>query len=212
MLPAIMITLKWAVERCFTLQYPKFMADGDLRQQVIDRINVLFMRLFDPDCRYAHFGAFGGSMKAIKLSRKLELIQAAMGQSNTKRSLHRMNRATPLLRSIVKEGGCMDPRTRALMSRNSSERHQQLQSQQGQQESQQEQMENWKRVELYHVAMKRLGPSLSEKGLSMGPSPSQTKGGARGLRGSQSSSALLQTEKVKLPPLDKPKSGNVRFA
>jgi len=208
MLPATMITLKWAVERCLTIQYPKFMVDEDLCQQVIDRINVLFMRLFDPDCRYAHFGALSGT-HSRHLVKNLELIQAAMGQSNTKRTLKMMNRATPLLRSLMKEGGCIDPRTRALMNRNDSEKHQPPQ------QNQQEQMENWKRVELYHVALKRLGPSLSEKGLAI-LTPAQPQGGTHALKGSQSTGALLhnhrQHDNVKLPPVGKPKSGKVKFA
>merc|ERR1712025_1393670 len=94
------------------------MADSGLAQQVMDRINVLFMRLFDPDCRFARFGAFDGTLKAIKLSRKLGLIQSQNGQSVVQRSLHKQHRATPLVHSVMKEGGCIDPKTRALFCRN----------------------------------------------------------------------------------------------
>jgi len=227
-LPALIIVLKWTVERCLTIQYPKLMVDEELHQQLLDRINVLFMRLFDPDCRYAYFGAFGGSSKASKLVRKLELIQAAMGEGNTKRTLHKLNRATPLLHKVVKEGGCIDPKTRALMSRNESEG--QLPTKKGTAESvdetapqQAQQMDNWKLQELYRVALKRLGPSLSDKGLAPSPAPpGQTpkNGGAHGLKGSQSSGALLQQPRqqgeasVKLPPVDKKSKGGgkVQFA
>merc|ERR1711904_83775 len=121
-IPVSMLTLKWTVERCFAIQYPKFTADNALAQSLIDRTNVLFMRLFDPDCRFARFGAFDGTLRAIKLTRKLGLIQSQNGQGVTRRSLHKQHRATPLVHSVMKEGGCIDPKTRALFDRTTKAR------------------------------------------------------------------------------------------
>ena len=48
-LPCLMLTVKRGIERCFEISYPTLMSDEVLRQQVLDRINTLLMRLFDPD-------------------------------------------------------------------------------------------------------------------------------------------------------------------
>jgi hypothetical protein len=177
-IPVTMLTLKWTAERCFAMQYPKFMADNGLAQQLIDRVNVFFMRLFDPDCGFARFGAFDGTLKAIKLSRKLGLIQSQNGQNVTRRSLHKQHRATPLVCSVMSEGGCIDPKTRALMCRTtkakkptvapSSPAHGKAPAppppapvsarppQKGQR------MDEWKRVALFHVALSRLSPGFED--------------------------------------------------
>jgi len=164
------------------------MNDGTLSQQLIDRINVLFMRHFDNDCRYSHFGAFESSAKALRLTRKLGLIQQSMGQSTTKRTLHKLNRSTPLLRSVMREGGCIDPKTRALINRNNSEAEPSSPKQPVRRTIPVEaRMDDWKRVALYHVALKRnpkLSPSFSEEALA------QTGATGGPLSGSKSSTKL----------------------
>jgi len=124
-LPCLMLTLKCGVERCFEAQYREIMAESQLRQQLIDRINGLFMRLFDPDCVYARFGSFAGSRKALSLSRKLDLMASAQGHSGVKRLHGRSHRATPLVQAMLgaafaEEGGpsaASDAHTRAMLQR-----------------------------------------------------------------------------------------------
>mmetsp|Transcript_96552 Transcript_96552/g.216212 ORF Transcript_96552/g.216212 Transcript_96552/m.216212 type:complete len:614 (-) Transcript_96552:60-1901(-) len=123
-LPCLMLTLKYSLERCFEVQYPDFMADERLHQKLVDRINTLLMRLFDPDNMYARFGKFDGTGKGISLQRKLDLMASAQGHCRVQRLHGRMNRATPLVRSLVTQGFEADPAyhagdaaTRAMLSR-----------------------------------------------------------------------------------------------
>merc|ERR1719428_2342512 len=85
------------------------MQDSGLQQKIAERINVLFMRLFDPDNTYARFGIFDGTGKAIMLSRKLGLMLSSQGSSAAR--LHkRQHRATNLVRTLLEPG---DGQTRA---------------------------------------------------------------------------------------------------
>lgn len=206
-IPVSMLTLKWTVERCCAIQYPKFMADNGLTQQLIDRINVLFMRLFDPDCRFARFGAFDGTLKAIKLSRKLGLIQSQNGQSVTQRSLHKQNRATPLVRSVMADGGCIDPKTRALFGRNTKVSKPTAQEAKGpappspvaaRPPQQEQKMDEWKRVKLFRVALSRLSPLSAEDLAHDERGASGTAQGSKSVSGS-----FPHEEKTKLPALGK---------
>lgn len=122
-LPCLMLTLKRGIERCFELSYPQMMANEVLRQQVVDRINTLLMRLFDPDGVYARFGKFDGSGKAILLSKRLDTMLASQGNTHVKRLCGRMHRSTPLVRAVlgssVAAGGgkgfVADSKTRVMM-------------------------------------------------------------------------------------------------
>jgi len=107
-IPSLMLTVKRGIERIFELQYPRIFAEETLCRQLIDRINTLLMRLFDPDCVYAHFGVFDGESQAIKLSRKLDLMLSARGQSSAKRSVGKRYRSTPLVRSLLGGNGAAE--------------------------------------------------------------------------------------------------------
>lgn len=100
-LPCLMLTVKRGVERCFEMSYPVLMSHEMLRQQVLDSINILLMRFFDPDGTYSRFGKFDGEGKAITLSKKLDALMASQGTSHAKRLHGRMNRATPLVRAVL---------------------------------------------------------------------------------------------------------------
>eukprot|EP00413_Alexandrium_margalefii_P007211 CAMPEP_0204523920 /NCGR_PEP_ID=MMETSP0661-20131031/7101_1 /ASSEMBLY_ACC=CAM_ASM_000606 /TAXON_ID=109239 /ORGANISM="Alexandrium margalefi, Strain AMGDE01CS-322" /LENGTH=202 /DNA_ID=CAMNT_0051529647 /DNA_START=132 /DNA_END=736 /DNA_ORIENTATION=+ len=103
------------------------MTQSALHQQIVDRINTLMMRLFDPDCFYARFGKFDGTGKAISLTRKLDMMASAKGHTGVKRLHGRTHRATPLVQSVVGGGGAgdaegsagkaCDSRTRAMLAR-----------------------------------------------------------------------------------------------
>lgn len=116
MLPCLMLTLKRGVERSFEQQYPGLMDDEELRQGVIDRINMLFMRLFDHDCLYARFGKFDGTGKGIQLSRRLDLLHMGNGNTHAKRLHSRTHRSTPLVRSLHSDGHVSDARTRKILA------------------------------------------------------------------------------------------------
>lgn len=121
-LPCLMLTIKRGIERCFESSYSMLMSDEMLQQQVIDRINTLLMRLFDPDGMYARFGKFDGEGKAIWLSKKLDVMMASQGSNHVKRLHGRMHRATPLVRAVLGltgtegcRGTVTDTKTRRMM-------------------------------------------------------------------------------------------------
>jgi hypothetical protein len=121
-LPCLMLTIKRGIERSFEISYPTFMSDEMLHQLVLDRINTLLMRLFDPDGTYSRFGKFDGEGKAITLSKKLGVMMASEGNTYTKRLHGRLHRATPLVRAVlgltgtVEHGGTVaDAKTRVMM-------------------------------------------------------------------------------------------------
>ncbi|CAE8600346.1 unnamed protein product [Polarella glacialis] len=134
-MPCVLLTLKRGMERCFESQYPGLFgaSSGDWahRQALVDRINTLLMRLFDPDCIYAKFGRLDAGLdapkkpnNAIALTRQLDLLAAAEGNSKTKRLHGRSNRATPLVRAALQAGltggggaGTNNPKTRNLLER-----------------------------------------------------------------------------------------------
>lgn len=121
----VLLTLKHGIERCFESQYPTLFGDAyqfSLKQQLVDRINTLLMRLFDPDGNYARFPRLDGSARALALSRKLELLSTAAGPKKSKLLQGRANRATPLVRAALQVGLSsdvpprIDPKTRHLLA------------------------------------------------------------------------------------------------
>lgn len=121
-LPCFMLTVKRGIERSFEISYPTLMSHEMLRQQVIDSINTLLMRLFDPDGTYARFGKFDGEGRAIILSKKLDAVMSSQGSHRVKRMQGRMNRATPLVRAVLGlagtgecRGTVADTKTRVMM-------------------------------------------------------------------------------------------------
>ncbi|CAE7258002.1 MCAT [Symbiodinium natans] len=66
-MPCVLLTLKYGMEVCFESQYPSLFGEKSgewaTRQDLIERINTLLMRLFDPDGTYARFGRRGRGVK-----------------------------------------------------------------------------------------------------------------------------------------------------
>jgi hypothetical protein len=121
-LPCLMLTVKRGIERCFEISYPTLMSNELLQQQTIDRINILFMRLFDPDSTYARCAKFDGEGKAIMLSKKLDVMMDKRGGTNVKRLHGKMHRSTPLVRAVLGlastsegRGTVADVKTRVMM-------------------------------------------------------------------------------------------------
>lgn len=121
-LPSLMLALKQGIERCFELQFPGMMADAPTSLRIVDRINTMLMRLFDPDCRFSHFGKGDGTGKAILLSRQIEKITSHGGTFKATRRICRMNRCSPLVTSMLSNGEfkakapmVADARTRAIL-------------------------------------------------------------------------------------------------
>lgn len=110
-LPCLMLTIKRGIERCFELSFPTLTANDSLRQQLVDCINSLLMRLFDPDGTYSRFGKFDGTGKAINLSKRLDAMLASQeaegsggvgaGTNKGKRLAGRTQRSTPLVRAVL---------------------------------------------------------------------------------------------------------------
>jgi len=120
-LPCLMLVIKHGIERCFEIQYPNVLADAATSQKLIDNINALLMRLFDPDCVYAGFGIFAGTVKARHLRRKLDRMRSMSGHNHIVRLRGQVHRSTQLVQSVL---GCgeeapadssCDARTRLLL-------------------------------------------------------------------------------------------------
>jgi len=138
-LPCLMVTIKFGILRCFEVQYPTIAGDEVLCQKIVDRINGMMMRLFDPDGQYARFGKAdsGGKAsdvaaewkKSIKLTKQLDRMTSYHGNATlAAKKVGRMNRCTPLVRTLLgtknaegmdehKGGYVSDSRTRYMLHR-----------------------------------------------------------------------------------------------
>lgn len=156
-IPAFMLALKRGVEWCFQVSYPWMFADAKITTQLIDQINLLFMRLFDPDCLYASFGALEASERAINLWRKLGILQASLGVTPARRIINQEFRTTPLMSLLLlSDGGNPgDPKTRVLLSKSSSESMIGSASQEPTKAGGNS-VTGWQRAALYRSANKRL--------------------------------------------------------
>lgn len=123
-LPAVLLAVKRGVGRAFEVQYPKALADLAVASQLAFFINIIVMRLFDPDCTYARFAATSSDPGAIRLERRLGVVEAARGLGASRRVASRLNRATPVVHSLLgEEFGCRpgDARTRAMLQKSASD-------------------------------------------------------------------------------------------
>jgi len=126
-LPVFLLALKRGVEDVFFKQYHKVFCDPDygtmLSEQLVDQLNVLVMNVFDPDCAYANFGALDSSAQAIKLWRKLHVVQMKLGLTPAVRMQVKEFRTTPLVLLLMNGdgGGPNHPKTRQLMQKSSSD-------------------------------------------------------------------------------------------
>lgn len=127
-MPCLLLTLKYGIEVCFESQYPSLFGEktGEwcMRQALIERINSLLMRLFDPDCTLARFGRLDATDNPFNLYKKLDLLASASSPNRTrlKQLQGRANRATPLVRAALQAGqegrggiGTEHPKTRNLL-------------------------------------------------------------------------------------------------
>jgi hypothetical protein len=157
-IPAFMLAIKRGVEWCFQQCHPWIFAEQFTTVQFLDQLNLMFMRLFDPDCLYASFGALEASERAIKLWHRLEVLQSSLGITPATRIIHQEYRTTPLMSLLMSnEGGGNpgDPKTRVLLAKSASEGV--LGSKQKQQQSRDAQpLDGWRRAALYRSASKRI--------------------------------------------------------
>ncbi|CAJ1371635.1 unnamed protein product [Effrenium voratum] len=127
-MPCVLLTLKYGMEICFESQYPSLFGEKtgewSMREALVERINTLLMRLFDPDCTYARFGRLDAADNPFNLYKRLDLLASA--NSPNRRRLKQMqgraNRATPLVRAALQAGqdgkggvGTENPKTRSLL-------------------------------------------------------------------------------------------------
>mmetsp|Transcript_118730 Transcript_118730/g.221952 ORF Transcript_118730/g.221952 Transcript_118730/m.221952 type:complete len:645 (+) Transcript_118730:90-2024(+) len=123
-LPILALTIKRGVRDVFAARYPRLCTPGaPLIQHLIDRINVLFMQLFDPDCTYARFGMLDQTREAAQLWRKLDLAMTGMGRGTATRMATRKNRTTPVLHALMGLEGSRpgNAKTRRLLSSSASD-------------------------------------------------------------------------------------------
>jgi hypothetical protein len=118
-----MLALKRGVEWCFTFAHPWIFTDPKTNTHLIDQINIMFMRLFDPDCLYASFGALEASSRAIAIWHKLGILQASLGITPARRIFNQEFRTTPLMQLLMTSDGGNpgDPKTRQLLAKCQSE-------------------------------------------------------------------------------------------
>jgi len=126
-LPSYILALKCCIEKVFHTQYQCVFFDPDygvkLQSQLVDQINVMLMNIFDPDCSYASFGALDSSFQAIRLWRKLFVVQMKMGMTPATRMLSREFRTTPAVLLLMNGdgGGPDNAKTRKLLQKSSSD-------------------------------------------------------------------------------------------
>mmetsp|Transcript_47913 Transcript_47913/g.111778 ORF Transcript_47913/g.111778 Transcript_47913/m.111778 type:complete len:777 (-) Transcript_47913:35-2365(-) len=116
-LPVLVLVMKTCIEERFVAQYGKLFADNGRRRHLVEQINVLFMRHFDPDGTMAVFPCLDRDSQAAALWRKYERLLESGGLGRSVRSKRRIRRTTPVTRAILQERGeeNLDARTRALL-------------------------------------------------------------------------------------------------
>jgi len=157
-IPAFMLALKRGVEWCFQQSYPFICSETVSNTQLIDQINVLFMRLFDPDCLYASFGSLLASSKAIKLWRQLGVLQASLGVTPARKVINQEFRITPLMSLLMSSDGCnpCNPKTRVLLTKSASEPMINAHTTDPMRTQERIPLDGWRRGALYRSANKRL--------------------------------------------------------
>lgn len=122
-LPCFILALKRGVDHIFRRQYRPIFADETFSNDFRDQLNIFFMQLFDPDCIYANFGALDCGPEAMRLSRKLGVLQSSEGFTQATRILSREYRTTPLMLLLMTSdgGNPSDARTRMLLGKSASD-------------------------------------------------------------------------------------------
>lgn len=116
-LPLHLLMLKRGVLWAFTMQFPNLMKDENVVRNLIFRINVVFMRLLDPENRYSRLGIFDVSAQGIQLRRQLSLVEASQGWTTSQQTVAMLHRATTLTSSLIGEAACSH-QTRRLLGKN----------------------------------------------------------------------------------------------
>lgn len=118
-LPLHLLLLKRGVLYAFTHQYQSLFKDEQVLRGLIDRINVCFMRLLDPENQYSRLGVFDVTSEGIRLRRQLALVEASQGWTPSQQTVATLHRCTTLTSSLYKEGA-EDPQTRRLLRKNTA--------------------------------------------------------------------------------------------
>mmetsp|Transcript_20757 Transcript_20757/g.37779 ORF Transcript_20757/g.37779 Transcript_20757/m.37779 type:complete len:772 (+) Transcript_20757:132-2447(+) len=116
-LPILVLVMKTCIEERFVAQYGKLFCDNGRRRHLVEQINVLFLRHFDPDCTLPVFPYLDRDAQASALWRKYERLLASGGMGRSVRSKQRVRQTTPVTKAILQERGeeNLDARTRALL-------------------------------------------------------------------------------------------------
>jgi hypothetical protein len=157
-IPAFMLALKRGVEWCFQQTYPFITSEPVSNTQLVDQINIMFMRLFDPDCLYASFGSILASRRAISLWTKLSVMQASLGMTPARKVINQEFRITPLMSLLMNSDGGSpgDPKTRVLLAKSVSEPMINAHSSDPTRAQSKIPLDGWRRAALYRSANKRV--------------------------------------------------------
>jgi len=157
-IPAFMLALKRGVEWCFETCHPWIFTEKQTSTQLVDQINLAFMRLFDPDCLYASFGALEASERAINLWHKLAVLQSSLGVTPARRMINQEFRTTPLMSLLMTSDGGNpgDPKTRVLLAKSSSESMINSSPQADGKAAEKVPLDDWRKSCLFRSAEKRL--------------------------------------------------------
>eukprot|EP00927_Polykrikos_kofoidii_P034109 TRINITY_DN28939_c0_g1_i1.p1 TRINITY_DN28939_c0_g1~~TRINITY_DN28939_c0_g1_i1.p1 ORF type:complete len:611 (-),score=125.60 TRINITY_DN28939_c0_g1_i1:336-2168(-) len=126
-LPVFLLALKRGVEHIFLTQYRRTFSDMDhgeeWNEKLVTQLNILMMNTFDPDCAYANFGALDSSSEAIRLWKKLCVLQMKLGLTPATRMIGREFRTTPMVLLLMNSDGYnpIDPKTRKHLQKSSSD-------------------------------------------------------------------------------------------
>jgi hypothetical protein len=117
-LPVHLLVLKRCVIWCFQTQYPTLMKDTTWKQLCARTVNVITMRLLDPENRYSKLGIFEVSTAGIKLRRQLSLVEAKQGWTASQQTIATLHRASTLATTLLQDA--LDPQTRKLLAKSKS--------------------------------------------------------------------------------------------
>lgn len=190
-----MLALKRGVEWCFSQSYPFICAEVVGNTQLIDQINIMFMRLFDPDCLYASFGSILASKRAIKLWHKLSVMQASLGMTPARKVINQEFRITPLMSLLMNSDGGQpsDPKTRVLLAKTVSEPMINAHDTDPARAQDKIPLDGWRRAALYRSANKRVN-GLQRAGMecAVGKSAAPTEKSNKSFMKSKTSPKLGQ--------------------
>jgi len=126
-LAVFLVAIKRGVEHIFYEQYGHFLQEKTcgprLTQQLLTQLNIMVMNVFDPDCAFAHFGALDSSVMAIRLWKRLALVQMKLGMTPAAKMHSCEFRSSPATLWLMHSDGGqpVNPKTRIHLQKSNSD-------------------------------------------------------------------------------------------